>query len=127
MTGNNFKKENSAEKRKAESERIRDKYPDRVPIVLIKATGTKLPDIDKYKFLVPGDLTITYFQTVIRKRLVLKQEEALYLFCGNTIPTQTNSLNEIYKKNKDEDGFLYLTYSTENTFGCRDPNYYLSL
>ena len=27
------------------------------------------------------------------------------------------SLSEIYDKHKNDDGFLYITYSSENTFG----------
>ncbi|KAI3830985.1 hypothetical protein MKW92_011673 [Papaver armeniacum] len=29
----------------------------------------------------------------------------------------TGMMYAIYKENKDEDGFLYMTYSGENTFG----------
>lgn len=29
-------------------------------------------------------------------------------------------ISAIYEENKDEDGFLYMTYSGENTFGCSD-------
>ena len=28
------------------------------------------------------------------------------------------SVGEIYEEHKDEDGFLYVQYSGENTFGC---------
>ena len=26
-------------------------------------------------------------------------------------------MQEVYEKNKDEDGFLYISFSSENTFG----------
>jgi GABA(A) receptor-associated protein len=29
-------------------------------------------------------------------------------------------MSTIYDENKDEDGFLYVTYSGENTFGCHE-------
>ena len=29
-------------------------------------------------------------------------------------------LSAIYDEYKDEDGFLYMTYSGENTFGCNE-------
>ena len=38
-----------SEKRKAEAERIRLKYPDRIPVIAEKADGTDIPDIDKKK------------------------------------------------------------------------------
>jgi GABA(A) receptor-associated protein len=27
-------------------------------------------------------------------------------------------MSSVYEDHKDEDGFLYITYSGENTFGC---------
>ena len=39
-----------------ESERIRNKYPNRIPIIVKKKKDSKLPDIDKSKFLVHEDI-----------------------------------------------------------------------
>jgi GABA(A) receptor-associated protein len=76
----------NAEKRKSEAERIRAKYPDRVPVICEKADRSDIPDIDKKKYLVPADLTVGQFHYVIRKRIQLAPEKALFLFCSNTIP-----------------------------------------
>ena len=35
--------------RKAESDKIREKYPDRIPVICEKSATSKLPDIDKSK------------------------------------------------------------------------------
>lgn len=75
-----------AEKRKSEAERIRAKYPDRVPVICEKADRSDIPDIDKKKYLVPADLTVGQFHYVIRKRIQLAPEKALFLFCSNSIP-----------------------------------------
>lgn len=37
------------EQRKAESERIRERYPDRIPVICERSETSKLPDIDKSK------------------------------------------------------------------------------
>ncbi len=74
------------EKRKSEAERIRSKYPDRVPVICEKADRSDIPDIDKKKYLVPSDLTVGQFHYVIRKRIKLAPEKALFLFCSNSIP-----------------------------------------
>ena len=37
----------NSEKRKSEAERIRAKYPDRVPVICEKADRSDIPDIDK--------------------------------------------------------------------------------
>lgn len=44
-----YKEENSFEKRRAEGEKIRRKYPDRIPVIVEKAPKSRLPDLDKKK------------------------------------------------------------------------------
>lgn len=43
-------------------------------------------DIDKKKYLVPSDLTCGQFVYVIRKRLKLPAEKAIFLFVNGVIP-----------------------------------------
>jgi GABA(A) receptor-associated protein len=106
-----------SEKRKSEAERIRAKYPDRVPVICEKADRSDIPDIDKKKYLVPADLTVGQFHYVIRKRIKLAPEKALFLFCNNSIPPNASLMSTVYEEQKDEDGFLYIQYSGESTFG----------
>lgn len=106
------------EKRKSEAERIRAKYPDRVPVICEKADRSDIPDIDKKKYLVPADLTVGQFHYVIRKRIKLAPEKALFLFCSNSIPPNAALISTVYEEQKDEDGFLYIQYSGESTFGA---------
>lgn len=115
----NFKKEFSFAKRSLEAKRIMSKYSDRLPIICEKAksAGKDCPNIDKKKYLVPVDLTVAQFIYVIRKRLKLDSEKAIFLFINGQIPTNSHNICDLYDKNKDEDGFLYVTYSLENTFG----------
>ena len=75
------------------------------------------PKIDKVKYLVPKDLTMAQFMYVIRKRMELSSNSALFAFVNNTIPPSSSLLSDIYEQHKDEDGFLYITYSGEQTFG----------
>lgn len=112
-----FKNEHSMEQRKAESDRIKTKYPDRLPVIVEKSEKSKVNDIDKKKYLVPADLTTGQFVYVIRKRLKLPAEQAIFLFINGVIPPTAELLSNIFEQNKDEDGFLYITYSGENTFG----------
>jgi GABA(A) receptor-associated protein len=39
------------------------------------------------------------------------------MMVNGIIPSNTDIMNELYEKYKDYDGFLYLTYSSENVFG----------
>ena len=113
---NNFKKQYSLECRKKESTKIREKYPDRIPII-VERNNNKIVSIDKKKFLVPNEITIGQFLYIIRKRINLGNTHALFLFINNKIPPTNGLISEIYNNEKDTDGFLYITYSGENTFG----------
>ena len=74
--------------------------------------------MDKKKYLAPYDITMGQFSVVIRKRLELNKEEALFFFINDTvIPPQNVMMNQIYKEHKDKDGFLYITVQKESTFG----------
>jgi GABA(A) receptor-associated protein len=114
-----FKHEFTFEQRCIESNRVLTKYPDRVPIICerSKAATSDCPQIDKKKYLVPKDLTLGQYLYVVRKKLRLPQEKALFLLINNQIISSTKMIGEIYAKNKHSDGFLYVYYSYENVFG----------
>lgn len=112
-----FKEEHTFEHRKLESERVMKKYPDRLPVICEKSSKTFMREIDKKKYLVPSDLTCGQFIYVVRRRLALPAEKAIYLFVGGIIPKTSDTIMDIYHQKKDLDGFLYITYSDENVFG----------
>ena len=114
-----FKDNYSFEKRENVSSRIRKKYPERVPLIVERSiTCDTLEEIDKHKYLVPCDLTVGQMLYVIRKRIKgVGSEQALFIFIGDIMPSMGESIAVLYNKYKDDDGFLYLTYSGENTFG----------
>ena len=106
-------------KRLDESTRIMEKYPDRVPIICEKwGNDSEIPDIDRKKYLVPMDLSIANFMYVIRKRLKVSPDKGIYLFVNDHImPTTSSLVSQYYEQYKDPDGFLYVAYSGESTFG----------
>jgi len=75
-------------------------------------------DFDKCRYLVPSDLTVGQFVYVIRKRIKLSAEKAIFIFVDNVLPPTGELMSSVYEDKKDEDGFLYITYSGENTFGA---------
>jgi len=115
-----FKQDHPFDKRKEESDRIRKKYPDRIPVIVENAENSSIDDIDKKKYLVPADLTVGQFVFVIRKRIKLTPEKAIFLFVNNVLPPNSELMGALYDKNADQDGFLYATYSGESTFGAID-------
>ena len=83
-----------------------------------KATKSDVSDIEKKKYLVPSDITVGKFVYEIRKHMKLSPEKAIFLFVGNgVLPPTAALMSQIYDRFKDEDGFLYLLVSGENTFG----------
>lgn len=116
-----FRSSSSFEARLEESRRITEKFPGRIPVIVERAqrAESSIPLIDKNKFLVPGDLTLSQFIFVIRKRVSIQSDQALFLFVNGTLPTTGTLLRELYTRYKDNDGFLYAQYCGENTFGAR--------
>ena len=112
-----FKQQYTLQERRNESSRVLLKYPDRVPIICERRKYSNLKHIDKQKYLVPNDLTAGQFIYVIRKRLHLPAEKAIFIFVGDTLPTISATLADLYKQHQDIDGFLYIVYSEENVFG----------
>ena len=109
----NFKKQ-SLKERFNISDKILKKYSDRIPIIVDCKKGIS---IDKNKYIVPNDLNLGQFAFVLRKRISIAPSEAIFLFCNNLLVNNSQNLNDLYNKNKDEDGFLYIYVALENTFG----------
>jgi len=116
-----FQKNRTLRQRTEESTRIMKHHPDRLPIIVEKHDGRRykqdIPNIDKSKFLVPYDINVGQFIYVIRKRIKLSPEIGLFLFVGNTLPSTSELISEIYNDHKDVDGFLYVKYAGEEVFG----------
>ncbi|RVW45966.1 Autophagy-related protein 8C [Vitis vinifera] len=94
-----------------------DSWDGGVAAVVIKGVGIGSGVGSGIIYLVPADLTVGQFVYVIRKRIKLSAEKAIFVFVKNTLPSTAALMSAIYEENKDEDGFLYMTYSGENTFG----------
>ena len=95
----------SFEKRLENSRGLSEKYPDRIPCI-IESNDIK---IDKKKYLIPSNLTLGQFITVIRKRVRLDQTEAMFMFTEtNSIPPTSSTIAHLFEAFKNPDGFLYL-------------------
>ena len=100
------------------SQTILEKYPDRVPLIIQPSkTDRDSYPIDKSKYITPRDLTLMQLQQIIRKRVRFPAEKALFMFINNKIYPITSLVGAVYDTNKDADGFLYVTYCQESTFG----------
>jgi len=108
-------KELPLEQRKLESRKIREKFPEKIPCLINTRGGLIL---QKYKYLVPRELTIGGFLYVLRNKGIIHSTDALFLFFSDgTIPRSYSVISEIYNEYKNDDGFLYFIFTKENTFG----------
>lgn len=98
--------------------RLLEKYPDKVPIVLERSAQSNVPELPNRKFLVPRELSVSQFLYTIRKRIQLDSSQAIYLFFGNTLPSSSETMGEVFERHRHPtDHVLYGTYSGECTFG----------
>ena len=114
----NFSNRYKFNERVQEATRVLSKYPERIPVICEKnAKCTDLNNIGKEKYLVYPDLTCGQFMYIIRRSLSLPAEKAVFMMINGIIPSNTDIMYELYEKHKDSDGFLYITYTSENVFG----------
>ncbi|XP_051118919.1 autophagy-related protein 8i [Andrographis paniculata] len=116
--GQAFKEEFPFEERRQESQEVIAKYPDRVPVVVEKFAKSDLPEMEKKKFLVPRDMSVGHYIHILSGRLHLAPGKALFVFVNDTLPQTSSVMETLYDSYKDDDGFLYMCYSSEQTFGC---------
>jgi len=57
------------------------------------------------------------FIKILRDKLKLEPSIALFFFINNKVFPITSLIGNIYKENADEDGFLYIEFCEESTFG----------
>ena len=116
-----FQNKYTFEQRLKESTNIKKKYPGKIPVIIQRTQKalTDVPNIGKKKFLVPEDLEFCNLLFIVRKRLNLGTEKALYMFVNDKLIPSSKILNTIYDEEKNEDGFLYVHYASESTFGYK--------
>ena len=113
-----YQKAKSLEERKAEFQNVMHSNPGKIAIICEKDPKSKIVNIEKSKFLISSDVSLSQFSLMIRKRLKLGKEEALFfLVNGKKSLTGDDTMQEVYDKYKQEDGFLYIAYASELIWG----------
>lgn len=114
----NFEYKKSFEERVLHSTLLMNKYPDRVPIIINKRKDDKnLMELTKNKYLIPKNLQMSEVIFIIRKNIKVEPHTGIFVFVANVLVPVNTDIGTIYSQHKDPDGFLYITYSIESTFG----------
>ena len=122
MSIQTFKESTDYVKRLKKSKYLLENFNDRIPVIIERSKKDKhLKNIDVSKYLIPVNMTILNVLILIRQKLTITEEQSIYIMVNNNdtnvLLSPTQSLEYIYNNYKCNDGFLYLEYCGENTFG----------
>merc|ERR1712150_54010 len=114
-----FKERRPADVRAEEASNIRQRFPSKVPVIVERYKKEKeLPRLDRVKFLVPQELSVSQFVVVVRSRMMIRPSQSLHFIVGGKqVPSMQMSVAELYHRCQDEDNFLYMTYASTEMFG----------
>lgn len=102
--------------RRKKSEELLKKHPEQIPIILYTNDESNIV-INKNKYLVSKDIKFSQFITQARKRIQINFNEGLFFLVNNKIMMLNEQVNQLYEREKNMDGFLYVYVCKESTYG----------
>ena len=113
MFQKNWNNLTTASKRK-EYDKIQAEFPHHIPVIVFAPDDLKL---NKHKFLIQRDMTVGQFMYILRGRITINENDALFLFVNNHMVSVSQLISIVYKEHKNESGFVYFHLQKEATFG----------
>jgi len=117
-----FKMKKALPARLQETNNIKTRFPSKIPVVVERYKKEKeLPILDKTKFLVPEDISMSQFHSIIRNRMSVKPSQAFFLMVNRkSLMSLSMTMAEVYEQECEKDGFLYMIYCSQEGFGGFD-------
>ena len=100
-----------------ESRSIMLNNPNCIPIIFEKVNYNQQIQLTKSKFIVSVNITIGQLIYLIHKFIKCDRYISIFIFINGNIPPNSALIYDVYEQYKNKDGFLYIKYTTENTFG----------
>lgn len=122
----NYKTKNTLQDRQYQSSKMLEK--GLIPIIAFPGSQeTPYPlginkdsqkEYMKTKYIVSQDKSFGEFMSGFRKGITVNSDKGLFFSsCSGIMLVPNQLMSQIYQRFKDEDGFLYIIYTCENTFG----------
>jgi len=114
-----YKRLKSFEERTLESSMMIKSDDSKVPVIVERMSGEKLlPWPPNRKYFVGREAQFHMFMMKVRKILQLHAEQSFFLLiAGRHMACGSTTMENIYAEHKDDDGFLYITYASQEVFG----------
>jgi len=82
-------------------------------MIVEKAAHSNVPELKKSKMLVTNTLTVAQVVRIIKSKSGLGRDSKLQLLVHGKVAEETDVISSVYTSERDEDGFLYCTYSID--------------
>ncbi|XP_045466943.1 microtubule-associated proteins 1A/1B light chain 3C-like [Harmonia axyridis] len=103
---------------------MRSRFPTRVPVIVKRFSKEKhLPQLDKKKYLIPQEVTMSEFQMFLRNKMELQSNRSMYLLVNNrSMLSLSTTIAEVYHEYANNEGYLSITYTSQEVFGSRSAD-----
>lgn len=109
----------SLDTRTSECRNIRTRYPQTIPVICEPGPNSVRNFNAKTlrKYIVPKNITVGQFVGIIRRQMKMPANNAMFLCVGETMLPTGYTIHAVHESYQAQDGFLYINYTMENTFG----------
>jgi len=111
------------QKTRNEAEEMMKHYPNMFAVVVERSQEDQaIPDIHKAKWLIPRQMTSYQLSNIIKEKLSIPRcQKFSLLFNNKSIPNKYSPMDFLNSESeyRNEDGFVHITYSSQDCFICK--------